>query len=220
MRLPVRRAAPARYHRCLLRERGARAVSEIFPEPVDLCVNRVYSLDMENNDITSPQTRSLTIAGPNLPAKAKATFEVHAAGCADLKRGYLRTADKMTEDHSSVRSMVESMYSDHMSENEPGSEWAEWPAYEGEFKLAPCCADLPYDEPTAEPKPKPMGARQQKQVVMTELLNTAAALAATWDESTGVSQQDAAQQIADWLGYLPGADAAWPALPTPSRLTK
>jgi hypothetical protein len=45
---------------------------------------------MDNNTTTeTPGYQELTILGPNLPREAKATFHVHAAGCADMKRGWL-----------------------------------------------------------------------------------------------------------------------------------
>jgi len=39
---------------------------------------------------TNTTTQRLTIVGPNLPRQAKATFHVHAEGCADLQRGWIR----------------------------------------------------------------------------------------------------------------------------------
>lgn len=39
---------------------------------------------------TTPTSQVLRIVGPNLPSQATATFHVHAAGCADLTRGWIR----------------------------------------------------------------------------------------------------------------------------------
>lgn len=96
----------------------------------------------------------LTILGPNLPAEAPATFVVHKAGCRDLKRGYATWADKSTEDHETLRALVESFYGppagsfyeEHWGDDIPEDPWLD---YADEFHLMPCCESLPVVEKTS-----------------------------------------------------------------------
>lgn len=93
----------------------------------------------------------LTIAGPNLTTGS--AFHVHKAGCRDLKsraKGYGPTTDVDTGEYASLQEIVEEIYSDHMAENEPGSPYAVWTGYTGEFDIYPCVGELPdvvLDEP-------------------------------------------------------------------------
>jgi hypothetical protein len=84
----------------------------------------------------------LTVAGPNLTSGA--TFHVHKAGCRDLKlrtKGYVGV-EMETRDFASVQEICEDTYYDQMAENEPGSPYATWEAYEGEFDIFPCVKGL------------------------------------------------------------------------------
>jgi hypothetical protein len=98
----------------------------------------------------------LTILGPNLPDQRKGTFHVHTADCADLKRGQYRMVsryEKMTEEHNSQRSVVESIYGpaggsfyeEQWGDDIPADAWTH---YEGEFWFAPCTKELPAEIPT------------------------------------------------------------------------
>lgn len=90
---------------------------------------------------------NLTIAGPNL--QSGATFHVHKAGCRDLKsraKGYVGT-NQDTDEYASVQEICESVYSDHMAENEPGSLYATWEGYVGEFDIFPCAGKLSLETP-------------------------------------------------------------------------
>lgn len=84
----------------------------------------------------------LTIIGPNLPGADSGTFHVHAAGCADLKRKAIYRGMRYEtnhEEHDTLESLVDSYYCDMMNENEEGSPWATWEAYQDEFRIFPCC---------------------------------------------------------------------------------
>jgi hypothetical protein len=106
----------------------------------------------------------LTILGPNLPGSMQrvANIHVHAAGCADLKRGGCREAIAMgeacTEEHASMQTVVESFYGPSAGGfyGESGIPEADWPTawkdpaqgYLADFHFAPCTAGLAFDEPT------------------------------------------------------------------------
>ncbi len=106
----------------------------------------------------------VNIVGPNLPREAPATFEVHAEGCAHLKRGYLRRAiaqrDGFVVEVRSQHDAVDEVYgpqagsfyleSGTMVDGElvPAS-WED--GYVQDFYFAPCVKDLPYDH---EPEPE------------------------------------------------------------------
>lgn len=85
----------------------------------------------------------LTIIGPNLADQSKGSFHVHAAGCADLKRGQYRNlyrGDTGTyhEDHDSIRSVVDSIYGPQSGGFYEESETT-WADYVSDFYFAPCC---------------------------------------------------------------------------------
>jgi hypothetical protein len=94
----------------------------------------------------------ITVIGPNLLDQSKGSMHVHRAGCADLKRGQYRhmaAHEQWTEEHNTVRSVVESVYGP-----EAGSFYAEagleddpkaWESYVGEFWFAPCTDSLPVE---------------------------------------------------------------------------
>lgn len=92
----------------------------------------------------------LTIVGPNLPDQSKGNLHVHAADCKDLTRGQYRQVsahEKHTEEHDSLRSVVDSFYGpdagsfyvETYGDNVPVDVWRE---YLGDFYIAPC-VDLP-----------------------------------------------------------------------------
>jgi hypothetical protein len=91
----------------------------------------------------------LTICGPNLPGNM-ATFVVHRAGCRDLDRYPLNRATRSTEEHETVRSVVESFYGpeagsfyeEHFGDDIPENAWED---YADEFHFAPCVVGLPYE---------------------------------------------------------------------------
>lgn len=85
----------------------------------------------------------LTIAGPNLSSGA--TFHIHKAGCRDLKsraKGYVGR-EMWTAEFTSLRDIVEDVFSDHMAENDEDSPYAKWTGYNGEFDIFPCVGELP-----------------------------------------------------------------------------
>lgn len=94
----------------------------------------------------------VTIYGPNLPSQDE-TFHVHAAGCADTKRGIYRHIRAGGDqggwdiEVTSVRQIVEDVYSDQMAEND--DEWATWQPYASDFKVFPC-VDLPDEAEAAD----------------------------------------------------------------------
>jgi hypothetical protein len=103
---------------------------------------------------TTANAIEITSIGPN--GLKDATFHVHAAGCADIKRGIKATGKgEVTADYrraekndmivKSFRDMVEQDYSDIMAENE-GSTWED---YTGEYRIFPCVT-FPEDRKPAE----------------------------------------------------------------------
>lgn len=104
-------------------------------------VETVDQLSMKNNtNTTAPQ--KLIVAGPSLGNEAPAQLVVHAAGCADLKRGYLRGAQKYSGTYGTVRELVEDWYGPAAGSfyEEAGYDDPEtaWKNYVDEFHLAPC----------------------------------------------------------------------------------
>lgn len=81
-------------------------------------------------------TQRLTIVGPNLPAQAKAPFHVHAAGCTDLKRGWIRSyAAEAWDMDASSRYDVEASVYDFAADEDPHYSLGD---YQSEFWFAPC----------------------------------------------------------------------------------
>lgn len=81
-------------------------------------------------------TQSLTVVGPNLGSEAKATFHVHAAGCRDLDRGFLRNhkQDAHTATYDSLVAVEADVYDFAPAENED-YKLGDWLT---EFWFAPC----------------------------------------------------------------------------------
>lgn len=76
----------------------------------------------------------VSICGPNISFKHGATFEVHAAGCADLKRGACRQdAHPTTIEAASATEVCDAMYPPSDFDCESG-------AFLYDFHFAPCCA--------------------------------------------------------------------------------
>lgn len=86
-------------------------------------------------------TQALRVVGPNLPSQAKATFHVHAAGCADLARGWIATChDGWTMDATCLLDVEADAY-DFAPDETPGYVLGD---YQDEFHFAPC-VHLPRD---------------------------------------------------------------------------
>jgi hypothetical protein len=80
-------------------------------------------------------TQTLRIVGPNLPSEAKATFHVHAAGCADLSRGWIsRCRDGWEGEYDSLLAVEAETYDFAPAESE-GYTLGD---YLDEFHFAPC----------------------------------------------------------------------------------
>lgn len=87
----------------------------------------------------------LTVVGPNLPNQAKATFHVHAEGCPDLRRGWIRPyaayagtgGEGWTAEYSSLYDLEADVY-DFLQQ--PGGEDPDYVLgqYQNEFHFAPC----------------------------------------------------------------------------------
>jgi hypothetical protein len=84
---------------------------------------------------------NLTILGPNL--RSHATFHIHKAGCADLKKMEYRGAQKYNEEWGDLHSIAAEYWQDQINENEAGSVWATPEGYYGEFTIFPCAKALP-----------------------------------------------------------------------------
>lgn len=82
------------------------------------------------------------VVGPNLPAEAGESFHVHAADCADLKRGWIRrhAAEEPTVDLDSREEVVLYVYDNGIMDENPDLTWRD---YLGEFRFLPCVAGLP-----------------------------------------------------------------------------
>jgi len=84
----------------------------------------------------------VVICGPNIRFRHGCTFEVHTAGCADLKRGQCRQdSHPLALDADSVLEVVEAMYSDQIAESDDDIDM-----YVHDFHFAPCCNALPYGD--------------------------------------------------------------------------
>lgn len=89
---------------------------------------------------------AVTVVGPNLPDQSQGDMHVHAAGCADLKRGQLRNhAERWTVEVDSVQAVVEAIYSDMIAECDPDEPYGTWVDYEADLHFAPCTDHLPRD---------------------------------------------------------------------------
>jgi hypothetical protein len=80
----------------------------------------------------------VTVYGPNLPTQGE-TFHVHAAGCADVRRGFYPGLSKhqaMAWEAESIQEIVEEVYLDQIAESD--GEWATWEPYAHDFKIFPC----------------------------------------------------------------------------------
>lgn len=97
--------------------------------------------DMTNNT----PAQKLTIVGPNLPSEAVATFYVHATGCADLRRGMMRGAEKFRGTYAS-RFEVEADVYDFAPAESPDYTLGD---YQSEFHFAPC-VEIPEDDEEPE----------------------------------------------------------------------
>jgi len=112
----------------------------------------------------NPTTQTLTIVGPNLPDQAKAEFHVHAAGCKDLKRGWLGQAYLRELVHgpsydieaTCLLDVESTVYYFAPAENEDYT----LGDYQGEFHFAPCVhlpLEAPHPEPTVIEFAEPVG---------------------------------------------------------------
>lgn len=92
---------------------------------------------------TMTTTHELRILGPNgMPANS-ATFHVHAANCADVRKAkYSRCDGGYVETHTSVQSVVEGTYSDILAEGSYNG----WEDLLSEFDFFPCTAGLSHNE--------------------------------------------------------------------------
>lgn len=100
-------------------------------------------------DQQSTTSRKVVVVGPNLPRQAKATHHVHAEGCADLQRGWIRryvdgsTGEQGWTIEVADRLDVESAVYDFAPAETPGYVLGE---FQSEFHFAPCLNDLPLGE--------------------------------------------------------------------------
>ena len=80
----------------------------------------------------------VAIAGPNLNDQSKGTFHVHAAGCADLKRGARREPEygnAWVIEAASQTEVCDAVYPADQFECESGE-------YVYDFNFFPCCDQL------------------------------------------------------------------------------
>jgi len=91
---------------------------------------------MTSTTPTTTTTQRLTVVGPNLPQEAKATFHVHAEGCADLRRGWIarHAGDGWTAEFSSLLDVEADVYDFAPDEDES----YRLGDYLTEFYFAPC----------------------------------------------------------------------------------
>jgi hypothetical protein len=89
-------------------------------------------------------SQNVTIVGPNLPGSLQRLggFHVHAAGCADLKRGAIRpyVADYgWTIEADSLEAIAAEVYADQIAEHEgDGTQYETAAGYLDDFHFAPC----------------------------------------------------------------------------------
>jgi len=87
-------------------------------------------------------SQRLTVVGPNLPREARATFHVHAEGCDDLRRGWIRPyaayagtgGEGWTAEYDSLLAVEADVYDFAPAENEDYT-LGDW---QSEFHFAPC----------------------------------------------------------------------------------
>jgi hypothetical protein len=82
----------------------------------------------------------VTICGPNLNDQSSGQFHVHAAGCADLKRGAMREPEYRhgwTIEATTRDDVGDEIYADHIAEGsmEPGEG-------KDDCKFFDCCSSL------------------------------------------------------------------------------
>jgi hypothetical protein len=78
----------------------------------------------------------LTVVGPNLPRQAKATFHVHACGCSDLKRGWIKPYAEQAWSHEYDSKLdLEADVYDFAPDENPDYTLGD---YQDEFYFAPC----------------------------------------------------------------------------------
>lgn len=123
--------------------RGGADYSASFALAAELAAPAAPADDADDADDDSPEAwaafdaapaiQRVTIVGPNLPRQAQATFHVHAEGCADLKRGWIKdyAPDGWTIEATSLTDVCDEVYPPEDFECESG-------AYLYDFHIAPC----------------------------------------------------------------------------------
>lgn len=101
----------------------------------------------------------VAVCGPNLNDQSKGQFDVHAAGCADL-RGYGPGKRYGGEapwelEVTSRAAVAEEIYADQIAENAGEDEAGYIATCLADFHFAPCCADLPVSRDEVEREPRP-----------------------------------------------------------------
>jgi hypothetical protein len=85
-------------------------------------------------------SQKLEVWGPNLRTTDE-QIHVHAAGCADTKRGIYRGAEAPSvSDFTTQREVVEFVYPPADFEYDADTEWE---GFAGDVRFFPCCGDLP-----------------------------------------------------------------------------
>lgn len=85
----------------------------------------------------------VTICGPNLMDQSKGSFHIHAAGCADLRRGARREPEYengWTIEANTKRTVVMAVYADQIGEG------STYEACREDLHFMDCCAALPETE--------------------------------------------------------------------------
>lgn len=87
----------------------------------------------------TPAVQTVTVYGPNLPTTG-AAMHVHAAGCADTRKGFYRGHHGTVTEATCIRAIVQDIYADFDVDDD------NWEAYAYDVKVFPC-VHLPAEEP-------------------------------------------------------------------------
>lgn len=146
--------------------------------------------------------------------------EIHKAGCADLRKNKqrpYRLSEALTMDVENLGDLYrvywECIDDEAVAEGTYPTKEAAWYAWTGEFDVKPCASSVP-EMPEPGTEPAKVSKSDAKNDLARRLVLAAEAMVKGLDESdaalSGLSREEAAQFVANWLHSLPtgGRDGA------------